>query len=184
MKHFIGLLLLIPLLGLEGEKLVKTRISDNISIMLPKDFKPMNEFDQQDRMYSYRKAMAVYTSPDRLVEFGANRSFTQWAASDIELAQDFYKSTILSLYDEVEFITNEVQTIDGRKFAVFEFVGEVRDGYRTDFVVSKKVLKKYVYIQYTIYQKNSLVFNFTSPALRKGQWQATARKIMHSIKIK
>jgi len=162
-------------------KFVKTKVGENITLLLPREFSPMTEVEVPDRYLSYRSAMALYSSPDRQIDFSVNRSYTRWRSSDLELMQEFYRSTIMNLYNEVEFITDEIRTINGRQFVVFEFISTVRS---EESAFRQKVIRKYTYVQYTIYDMNPLVFNFTAPAHYKNDWQDPAEKIMESIKIK
>ena len=112
-----------------------------------------------------------------------NMSYSLWAEKDIEILRSFYRSTLLSLYDEVRFIKDEVVTVNGRQYAEFEFDSMVKDD--EESIIPKPPVKKYTLIRYTILKNNNTVLvNFTCPLERKETWQNTAREIMDKVIIK
>ena len=93
----------------------------------------------------------------------------------------FYKSNIMQLYDEVHFIIEEVKEINGKQYAVFEFVSSVSDEEGT--TVAQSAISKYVRIQYTIVNSKTLLLNFSCPARQKDKWAPIAKQILESVKI-
>lgn len=160
----------------------KVKVADFITARMPENFTTMTEADLNNKYLTYRYPLGMYSDMDRTVDLGFNRSFTNWRPQDIALVQDFYKASIYNLYTDVELITEEIQTINGRPFVVFEFVGTVKDEGQS--FRSNRVVSKYIYVQYTIYDNNTLVVNFNAPARYKDQWQETARQVMQSIELK
>jgi hypothetical protein len=162
---------------------VKT--SDDLSTFqfeLPENFISMSETDSRQKYESYRKSIAQFTTYDRQTDFGINRSFSKFASDDIDLLSQFFKASIMNLYSEVNFIREEITEINGRKFAVFEFESTVRDtnkSFRTE-----KAISKYVYVQYTLIEENTIVFNFQTPLAFKDAYRETATRIMESVKIR
>jgi len=182
MKAFLILLLLVSS-SLQDVKLSKVKVGENITIKLPKDFIPMTLEDQQQRVYSYRKSLALYTSPDRTTEFGANISYSKFKSGDMELLKEFYKSNILNLYSDVEIFTEEIKTINGREFAVFGFSSLVMDvGDAGDQTLSP--ISKYTEIAYTVADTNTYLFHLTTPIRQRNQWEDLADRIIESIHIK
>jgi len=179
MKKLLVLPLLIVMMGFNGDKMTKTKLSDNISCLLPQNMHPMIEGEVIRRLPSARKPIAAYTDESQLVDFSVNMAATQWAEKDIEIAQSFYKSSILNLYDDVKFIKEEIVTINKKQFIVFEFLSLVQGDDLT-----MKPLRKYSYVQYALYNSQALVFGFNCPAQLRTKWQETAGKIMNSVKIK
>jgi hypothetical protein len=53
-------------------KLVKTKVTDDITVMLPRDFRPMDELDFSQRYPSVRKPIAAYSNENRDVDFSVN----------------------------------------------------------------------------------------------------------------
>ncbi|MDQ4140588.1 MAG: hypothetical protein M3142_08675 [Bacteroidota bacterium] len=101
--------------------------------------------------------------------------------TDLPLLQKFYKPAIMSMYSEVQFIREEVTTLNGREFLIFEFVSSVKDDAKKKNKLAP--IQKYTIAQYTIENDKLLIFTFNCPANLKPEWQATANKIMRSIKI-
>ncbi|MEM7550607.1 MAG: hypothetical protein AAF363_13075 [Bacteroidota bacterium] len=179
------LILIFLSLFLQSEKLVKQKIQDaenTFTFSIPEDFIAMSEADRQQKLQSYRKSVAAYSSYDRQTDFGVNRAFSRFPGNDIELLSQFYKSSIYNLYTKVEMINEEIKEINGRKFAVFEFNSYVSDEEKT--FGSAEVIAKYVYVQYTVVDDNTIVCNFQCPLYFKDKWQETASEMMNSISIK
>ncbi len=70
-------------------KLVKTKINDQITVSIPKGWRPMDDMDFTQRYPSVRAPLAAYTSEDRLVDFSINISATQWPDADLEMVKSF-----------------------------------------------------------------------------------------------
>jgi hypothetical protein len=117
---------------------------------------------------------------NRLVELGVNRSYSVWADGDYNMMHDVYKSSILQLYDEVEFMKEEIVQIKKQIFVVFEFVSQIKP----DEGTSSGPISKYTYLQYTVHNDQTLVFNFNCPRHAMDEWQDTANEIMNSVVIK
>ena len=182
MKNFLFLLLIASILP-QDVKLGKVNLNDEISVKLPKDFTPMTLEDQQQRVYSHRKSIALYTSLDRYVEFGANISYSKFRSEDIQLMKEFYKSNIANLYSDVEFYTDDVVTINGREFAVFSFSSLVTD-IDSSSGGSLTPISRYTYIAYTVADGNTYLFHITAPIRQRQKWEPLAAEIMQTIKIK
>ena len=163
-------------------KLKNVKISKEISMKIPSKFMEMGEEDMWQRSSSYRKAIALYTDEDRVVELGINHAFTRWEEGDIRMLQNMYKASIQEIFDEVKFSKEEITNINGRDFAVFEFVSKIK-GISGPIGQNDSVVK-YYYIQYTIVDGGTLVFNFSCQNYVKEDWQETANIMMGTIKIK
>lgn len=177
------LLLLIPviLLSFNQPKLVKTKISKDITVSIPRGWRPMDGLDFSERYPSIRAPLGAFTNEDRLADFSINISATQWPDTNLEIAKKFFKSGILNMFDRVEFINEGIKEIRGRKFIYFEFESRT-NGNRTQEGASDPVLR-YTYLQYLIEPKRTLVFSFNCPKREKEQWQNTAGAIMKSVRI-
>ena len=163
----------------DAQKLVKTKLSDNIKVDLPASMMPMTKEDKAQRYESSRLPIALYTDADRMVDFGVNRAYTVWQESDIEMVQEFYEVTIMELYDKVDFISKGVKEINGKQFAYFEFESVVYP--ENDFQGN---ISKYTYLMYGLNKGTTYVFNFTCEKSVQRQWQSTANNIMNSIVLK
>ena len=178
-----AIILLLSLVVPQKIKFVKVNLNDEITVRLPKEFSPMTLEDQEQRVYSYRKALALYTSLDRSTEFGANISYSKFKSEDIQLMKEFYKSNIMNLYTDVEFLEEDVVNIDGRNYAVFEFTSLVMD-IDSGGGGALTPISKYTYIAYTIANRNTYLFHLSAPIRQQQQWAPIAQQIVSSIRIK
>lgn len=163
----------------EAQRMVKYKVADNIQIRLPEGFLPMTDEDKEQRYQSARLPIALYTDEQRLAEFGVNRSYSVWQEGDLEMLQEFYRSSILELFDKVNFIEQGITTIHKQDYVFFEFESVVYP--ENNF---QRNISKYTYLMYAITGGTTYVFNFTSELAIKEQWQDTAHAIMESIKLK
>ncbi len=177
----LPLLLLITAFGQEEPKLSKVKLNDHVSINLPKDFRVMTDNEIAERYFTYRKPVAMYTNPVGEVDFGLNVTATQWQADDLEILKSFYKSSINKMYTEVKFEREAIETINGKKFIVFEFSAVVRPDQKES--LQMKARSSYTHIQYTVHNEKVYVFNFTSPYSLRSKWKSTAESMMKTIKI-
>jgi len=162
-------------------KLVKVKIGKNIILRLPSDFTPVPESDQGTKYISYRSPIALYSNLTDEVDFSVNYSVTQWQSSDLELVQSFYKSNIANLFDRIEFLNENIEEINDRKYIVFEFTSSISE---TQSVIRQgATIRKYYYIQYTLMEGHIFIFSISAPQRIMNDWQPIAREIMQSIKI-
>lgn len=182
MKIFLSFIFAVALLcSFQHVKYVKTKVNDDITLLLPQDFLLMTEADINSKYVSSKPPVAAYTDFTRNVDFGINVAYSRWNPGDLEIMRSFYKSNIMGLYDEVQFIKDEVEEINGREFAVFEFISSVRDDDESS--ISQNPISKYIRIQYTIVKSKTVLFNFTCPARQKDKWAPVAKEILESVKL-
>ena len=182
MKPFIILLLSFILFSsFQQMKYVKTKVNNDISILLPEDFLSMSQADLKGKYVSAKTPVAAYTDFTRSVDLGVNVAYSQWNKEDLEIMMSFYKSNIMGLYTEVQFIKEDIENINGKDFVVFEFVSSVYNEEGTD--INQSAINKYIRIQYTIVKGKTVLFNFSCPASQKGTWAPIAKKILGSVKI-
>lgn len=163
-------------------KLKKVQINKDISLELPENFILMSKSEQINKYVSTREPLVMYTSEDRRVDFGITLTNLGWAADDLELLMQFYISGIRNLYSEIKFYQEEIREINGRQYIVFEFVSKVTDD--DNVFGGSSSTSKYSYIQYTLFNNQVLLFNFSSPAFMRDQWQQTTRGMMESVEIR
>lgn len=163
-------------------ELVKTKITENIQLGVPRSFQPMTEDLLSQRYLTARKPIAAYTNDRQMIDLTVNTSNTRWQPSDLPMLKDFYKASLLELYDEVSLSREEIEEINGKNFVVFEFTSIVRP--EENALNPQQPVRKYTRIQYTVHGGKTLVFNFTCPQALQQQWEATAGEIMQSIQIK
>jgi len=168
---FISLLLFSP-----QTKLVKTKITQDITVSIPENFSVMTPEDVNQRYKSYRKPIALFTDP-------RNFSFSKWAVGDLEILAKFYKSSLLNLYTEVEFINEGMRSINGKEYVHFEFISTISSTEDNSMVI-RNPIRKYTQLLYTVDKGRTIIFNFSCPAEQQLTWQLDASRIMASVNIK
>lgn len=166
----------------QAAKLTKTRISDEISARLPENFQPVSQEDLSTKYVSSRPPIALYTSPDRQVDFSVNVSVNQWQHFDLPLIKDFYKASLSTLFSDLKLIKEETTEINKHPAALFEFVGTVEGEEGT--VRRTAAISKYHYVAYVLVNGKVAVFTLTAPDNQQQQWSSVAEEIMQSIRIK
>ena len=176
------IIFLFLLFGFTPSKLVKTKMAGGVTVSLPADFYQMTPDDIAQRFPSVRAPLGAYTNQDRVVDFNANISATQWPDADLEVARQFFKAGLMNLYDKVDIIAEGIHVVNKKKYIFFEFESYVKGNKRQ--LVNDDPIFKYTYVQYLVQPKRTLVFTFTSPKDKREDWQETARLVMKSVKVK
>jgi len=174
---------LIALVSLAADrpKLVKVKVDNSITISVPQGWNPMDALDFTQRYPSVRAPLAAYTNLDRTIDFSVNISATQWPDSDLELAQKFFKSSLMSMFDKVEMIKEGIHEVNKKKFIFFEFDSRVNGTRKEGF---QDPVLRYTYVQYLLLPGKTLVFSFNCSRREKQDWQETAREMMKAVKVK
>lgn len=168
--------------GAVQHKLIKVKVNDSLSVLVPKDWSPMDEMDVTQRYPSVRAPLVAYTNYERVADFSVNISATQWPDDNVELAKEFFKAGVVNMFDKVEMISEGIHEVSGKKLIYFEFDSRVNG--KTSQEELREPVLRYTYIQYYIQPGQALVFSFTCPRRMKDQWQETAREMMTGVKIK
>jgi hypothetical protein len=181
MNKILILLLAVAMVS-STNKLVKTKINDEITVSLPSDFFAMTPEDIAQRLPSVRAPLGAYTNTDRVVDFSVNISATQWPDGDSEIAAKFFKSGLYNLYDKVDMISEGIQEIRKKKYIAFEFESRINANKRVEG--GSEPLLKYTRIQYLVEPGRTLVFTFSCPRSMRQDWEKTSEEVMKSIKVK
>jgi hypothetical protein len=115
------------LAGLDEGKLVKTKITKDVTVSLPQTFRAMTDDEIADKYLTAKRPTAMYTNPERIADFGFNQTETRWRKVDMPMLKGVYKGSIAGLHGKVNFVQDTIATINDREFIVFEFVSEVTD---------------------------------------------------------
>jgi hypothetical protein len=170
-----------------AEKMVKIKLPYNeagLYVMLHESFKPLEEGYIAQKYPAAKKADAVFSTEDNWVDFAFNIARTQWEDNDLEMFVKFNKATLSTLYDKITYEKESIEEINGRKFAIYEFVAMQKADYKTqELGVTSGPVKHYYHLVYTIHNKKVLLFNFNCPFKHKKKWQPESAKIMASIKF-
>jgi hypothetical protein len=170
------------LMGFNQPKLVKTKVADGITVSIPQGWRPMDALDFTDRYPSVRAPLAAYTSEERLVDFSVNISATRWPDADLALAQQFFKASVTNMFDRVEFLSEGIHEVNGKKYIYFELGSRV-NGNRAQEGLRDPVLK-YTFLQYLVEPGRTLVFSFNCPKRDQEAWQPIARQMMKAVRVK
>ncbi len=164
------------------EKMVKTKIGDSITMMIPNTLYPMSVDDIARRYPSVRKPLGAYTNDSRLADFSINVSATRWRSQDVAMAKDFFKASLFNLFDRVSMIQEEVKEINGKQYIVYEFDSRINGD--PSSLESKDPIMRYNYVQYLLINGKTLVFGFNCHPRLKEEWQPVVEEMMASAKVK
>src|SRR5690606_20256444 len=162
-------------------KLVKTKVNDGITALIPQGWIPMDGLDFTERYPSVRAPLAAYTNTERTIDFSVNVSATQWPDANLEMSMRFFKASILNMFDRVEMIEEGIHEVDNKKLIFFEFESRVEGNRREEG--TRGPITKYTYIQYWVTPARTLVFTFNAPLRLKDDWQEVAREMINSLKL-
>ena len=182
MPHKFLLLVAVLFLSADQPRLMKVKVTDDITISIPKDWKPMDGLDFTERYPSVRAPLAAYTNAERSVDFSVNISATRWPDGNLEIASKFFKSSLTNMFDRVTIINEGTRKVNGRTFTFFEFESRV-NGNKNQLGNADPVLK-YSYLQYLIQPQRTLVFSFNCSRRHREAWEETAKSMMNNVKVK
>ncbi|HYF67788.1 MAG TPA: hypothetical protein VD884_06625 [Ohtaekwangia sp.] len=175
-------LLFIGTASAQKPKLVKTKVNQELTVVVPKGWTAMDAMDFTQRYPSVRAPLAAYTNEERTIDFSINVSATQWPDANLEISQQFFKASLMNMFDRVEMIGEGVREVNKKKFVFFEFTSRVNGIKRQEG--NQSPVLKYTYIQYLVEPSRTLVFSFNCPQREMEDWQETAREMMDRIRIK
>lgn len=182
MAHKFLLLTALFFVSADQPRLVKVKVADDITVSIPKDWRPMDDLDFRERYPSVRAPLAAYTNTDRTVDFSVNISATRWPDTNLELASKFFKASLVNMFDRVTIVNEGIREVNGRSFVFFEFESRV-NGNRNDLGNADPVLK-YSYLQYLVQPQRTLVFSFNCHRRDRPAWEEAAKAMMDNIKVK
>lgn len=162
-------------------KWTKIKAGENVTMMIPQDFYEMTPQDIAQRYPSVRRPLGAYTNSQRLADISIKISATQWRASDTPLAKEFFKASIMNLYDRVDFSKDAIETINGDDFIVFEFDSRINPDQTLE---NREAVRNYNYVMYLLRDGQTYVFTFQCPVQIKDQWQAVIPEMMKTVKVK
>lgn len=177
MKKLILVLILLPTFFSAyagGGK--KVTIVDGITAKMPKDFYKMEDREILDRIMVYKMPLAMFSSGDRLAEFGLSISDNYWAGNDVELLGEFQNAAIHNLFDRLQVLDQGVREVHKHQMYFFEILAGTSAGSAYE--------KKYSLIHYVIVQNRILVFNFSCFQFEREKYKDIAWEILSSLKIK
>lgn len=162
-------------------KMKKVKLTEGITVQMPEDFRPMTDDEIAQRYFTYRKPVAMFTDRRVIVDFGLNISTTTWKYEDLPILKGFYKASIMELFTKVNILKEEIETINGHKYAVFEFISEVRS--EPNAMIKRAPKVNYTHLLYTVINEKVYIINFTCPSEVQREWRPIAQAIMKTIRV-
>ncbi|OGX84767.1 hypothetical protein [Hymenobacter glacialis] len=182
MKISPFLLLLFGLLAFAPKpKLTNVKLGSGLTVGVPATFAPLPDDGIAVKYPSPRKPLAVYSDRSGRVDYSVAVRPTTFESMDYGVLLKIYKSSIQRLYTKVDFIKEDIRTVNGRDFMYFEFVSTVADSQRANQLAP---IKRYQAVQYAIQGQQLYIFTFVAPANEQAQWQPTAQAVMNAIVLK
>lgn len=193
MKNIFSVLLLFfTCFSISQEQLVSQTINKNIKMLTPttlikvngsqvlgkfgNDFAPKAAFVGAGE----RTVLTVTEIYDTVGFYQPGYAKKKSIARDVTIEKSFYRSSILAYAKEVDFLQDDIKTINKRNFIVFEVEGTQELKNTKGGPVEKKF---YRYLQYCFVKDRKYIFNFSCPYSDRGYWKEPIRKIMESVKI-
>jgi len=167
------------LCSFDEPRLSRKNLLKGVSMLIPNEFVIMPDAEIAVRLPSNRKPLAVYTDKNYEVTLTINSANAAWEYKDLALLQKFYKSSIQSMFVNLDMKQEGIKQAGKYQFVFFEFVGVVN----SESKMIKRGQAVYNYMFYTVSEGNVLVFNFHCPHHLKDQWKNAAKKMMESIQI-
>lgn len=175
----VSLLSLVIGITAYSQNLKKVKVNDGkIKLKIPAHFMDMTPEDQVQRIPSVRNPIAAFTDNDRVSDLSVKISATQWGNNDVEMAKDFFKASIMNLFDRVDFLDEGIIEIKNNKYIYLEFESIVRG---TESLTGER---KYNFLVYHIKDLKTLVISFRCPKKRQEEYQSLMHDILHSIHIR
>ena len=182
MKIITCLLLILGLSAFAPKpKLMATKLGTGLTVGVPAGFTPLPDDGIAVKYPSPRKPLAVYSNPSGRVDYSVAVRPTTFESMDYGVLLKIYKASIQRLYTKVDFLKEDIRTVNGRDFIYFEFISTVSDTRRNSQLAP---IKRYQAVQYAIVKDQFYVFTFVAPADEQVQWQPTAQAVMGAIALK
>ena len=182
MRITVFLFLLLGLAGFAPKpKLTTVKLASGLAVGVPTGFSPLPDDGIAVKYPSPRRPLAVYTNPSGRVDYSVAVRPTTFESFDYGVLLKIYKSSIQRLYTKVDFLKEDIRTVNGRDFMYFEFVSTVSDTRRSNQLAP---IKKYQAVQYAIQGQQLYVFTFVAPAEEQVQWQPISQAVMNAIVLK
>lgn len=177
MKILLSVFLLFSFV--QDSNLKKEKLTEYLTMKVPTDLRPMTQQELSSKFLGARIPAAALTEESSMIEFTVTGSPTFWMEKDVDLLKEFYDASIPSLFNEIEFSTKKLVTINEKQFAAYEFTGT------PSVENSNKVPeKRYTYILYTLYRNGLVTISFSCPPYLMQKWKPIAHEMMKSIQFK
>ncbi len=92
-----------------------------------------------------------------MVAFSVNISASQWPDNNLEIAQKFFKASLMNMFDRVDMLNEGISEVNKKQFIFFEFESRL-NGKNTSLELQGPIME-YTYIKYLVEPKRTLVFS-------------------------
>ena len=182
MKNAFFLLLSLSLTAFAPKpKLTTVKLGSGLAVGVPAGFVALPDDGIAVKYPAPRKPLAVFSNSSGRVDYSVAVRPTTFESFDYGVLLQIYKSSIQRLYTKVEFLKQDIRTVNGRDFMYFEFVSTVSDTQRNSQLTP---IRRYQAVQYAIQGKQLYIFTFVAPAPEQAQWHPTAQAVMDAIVLK
>ncbi len=159
--------------------LQRTDLTKNISMKVPTEFQRLPTTTAKR---SIREFIAEFSHTDGRTEMEVSRSRQRWDQSDPKLLKQFYKASIMQLYDRVSMKREEMVQENGRPVIYFEYVSTIIND--ADMLRGTTQRNDYNFLKYIILNDGVLICRFTTPAAREEFWRPAMIDAMTSLRTK
>lgn len=163
-------------------KLTTVKLASGFSVGVPVGFAALPDDGIAAKYPAPRKPLAVYSNPSGRVDFSVAQRPTTFLSTDYAVLLKIYKASIQRLYSKVEFLSEDIRTVNGRDFVSFEFVSTLGDNRMGKSQLAP--IRRYQAVQYAIKDDLLYVFTFVAPAEEQAQWRPTGQAVMGAIALK
>ena len=182
MKLLLSLGLLLALTGFAPPKpkLTTVKLAPGLAVGVPQGFAPLPDEGIAVKFPAARKPLAVFSDPSGRIDYSISARPTTFGP-DYPILLAMYKASVQRLYTKVDFLTQETRKVNGREFAVLEFVSTLSENRRT---VQQAAIRKYEYIQYAVEGQQLYIFSFSAPAEEQAKWRPIAQATLGAVELK
>ena len=100
---------------------------------------------------------------------------------DLALEKMFKKGSLVNQFDDITFYQDTIVEVNGRQSIVFEYTGTLSG---VDQNTEKITTTTYSYYEIIYVKNKTYILNFYCPEDRREEWQARAKRMLNSVKIR
>ena len=175
---------------------VSTKVSSHLNMDIHKDLEVIPVVALSE--YEKRQApMAAYHSADKdakliirliqeIEDTTTHKRFKSKEAKkavkkDLALEKMFKKGSLVNQFDDITFYQDTIVEVNGRQSIVFEYTGTLSG---VDQNTEKITTTTYSYYEIIYVKNKTYILNFYCPEDRREEWQARAKRMLNSVKIR
>ncbi len=161
-------------------ELKKKNLTEYLSMSVATELRDMTQQELSAKFLGAKIPDAALTDDQSAIELTITGSPTFWLEKDVALLKDFYDSSIPTLFNDIKFEKQEMVSIDGYDFIVYQFDGTPN----VENNSSRMPEKRFTYLMYTIYRGGLVTISFSCPPYLKAKWKPVAEKMFQTVKFR